>query len=148
MFFCGIDIWCRKMFYIHSVIDYCFDTWITRAILIVSEHPRVGMRRFFFCCCMLLHMIYLCCKFVLLVVYLFIVVLYCMLLLPGIAIYCRCCSAVCIVVVAFVVVVVVVAIILVVILLATCENEKEYSWHVPVMKFIGMKQLVWKVAHY
>ena len=22
------------------------------------------------------------------------------------------------------------------------KNEKEYSWHVPVMKFIGMKQLV------
>ena len=22
------------------------------------------------------------------------------------------------------------------------KNEKEYSWHVPAMKFIGMKQLV------
>ena len=22
------------------------------------------------------------------------------------------------------------------------KNEKEYSWHVPVMKFIGIKQLV------
>ena len=25
---------------------------------------------------------------------------------------------------------------------ATGKNEKEYSWHVPAMKFIGMKQLV------
>ena len=25
---------------------------------------------------------------------------------------------------------------------ATGKNEKEYSWHVPVIKFIGMKQLV------
>ena len=25
---------------------------------------------------------------------------------------------------------------------ATGKNEKEYSWHVPVMKFIEMKQLV------
>ena len=29
---------------------------------------------------------------------------------------------------------------------ATGKNEKEYSWHVPAMKFIGMKQLVKKVA--
>ena len=27
------------------------------------------------------------------------------------------------------------------------KNEKEYSWHVPAMKFIGMKQLVSKVAN-
>ena len=26
--------------------------------------------------------------------------------------------------------------------LTTGKNEKEYSWHVPAMKFIGMKQLV------
>ena len=26
--------------------------------------------------------------------------------------------------------------------LATGKNEKEYSWHVPAMKFIGMEQLV------
>ena len=25
---------------------------------------------------------------------------------------------------------------------ATGKNEKEYSWHVPAMKFIGMKLLV------
>ena len=25
---------------------------------------------------------------------------------------------------------------------ATGKNEKEYSWHVPAIKFIGMKQLV------
>ena len=30
--------------------------------------------------------------------------------------------------------------------MATGKNEKEYSWHVPAMKFIGMKQLVSKVA--
>ena len=28
----------------------------------------------------------------------------------------------------------------------TGKNEKEYSWHVPAIKFIGMKQLVSKVA--
>ena len=27
------------------------------------------------------------------------------------------------------------------------KNEKEYSWHVPAIKFIGMKQLVSKVAN-
>ena len=26
--------------------------------------------------------------------------------------------------------------------LATGKNEKEYSWHVPAVKFMGMKQLV------
>ena len=26
--------------------------------------------------------------------------------------------------------------------LSTGKNEKEYSWHVPAIKFIGMKQLV------
>ena len=26
--------------------------------------------------------------------------------------------------------------------LTTGKNEKEYSWHVPARKFIGMKQLV------
>ena len=26
------------------------------------------------------------------------------------------------------------------------KNEKEYSWHVPAIKFIAMKQLVSKVA--
>ena len=26
--------------------------------------------------------------------------------------------------------------------LTTGKNEKEYSWHVPAIKFIGMKQLV------
>ena len=31
--------------------------------------------------------------------------------------------------------------------LTTGKNEKEYSWHVPAMKFIGMKQLVSKVAN-
>ena len=30
---------------------------------------------------------------------------------------------------------------------ATGKNEKEYSWHVPAIKFIGMKQLVSKVAN-
>ena len=31
--------------------------------------------------------------------------------------------------------------------MATGKNEKEYSWHVPAIKFIGMKQLVSKVAN-
>ena len=31
--------------------------------------------------------------------------------------------------------------------LTTGKNEKEYSWHVTAMKFIGMKQLVKKVAN-
>ena len=30
--------------------------------------------------------------------------------------------------------------------LTTGKNEKEYSWHVPAIKIIGMKQLVYKVA--
>ena len=30
---------------------------------------------------------------------------------------------------------------------ATGKNEKEYSCHVPAIKFIGMKQLVSKVAN-
>ena len=30
---------------------------------------------------------------------------------------------------------------------ATGKNEKDYSWHVPAIKFIGMKQLVSKVAN-
>ena len=32
-------------------------------------------------------------------------------------------------------------------LFETGKNEKEYSWHVPAIKFIGMKQLVQKVAN-
>ena len=31
--------------------------------------------------------------------------------------------------------------------LTTGKNEKEYSWHVPAIRFIGMKQLVLKVAN-
>ena len=31
--------------------------------------------------------------------------------------------------------------------MATGKNEKEYSWHVPAIKFIGMKQLVSNVAN-
>ena len=31
--------------------------------------------------------------------------------------------------------------------MATGKNEKEYSWHIPATKFIGMKQLVSKVAN-
>ena len=30
--------------------------------------------------------------------------------------------------------------------LTTGKNEKEYSWHVPAINFLGMKQLVYKVA--
>ena len=29
----------------------------------------------------------------------------------------------------------------------TGKNEKEYSWHVTAIKFIGVKQLVYKVAN-
>ena len=32
--------------------------------------------------------------------------------------------------------------------MATGKNEKEYSWHVPVMKFIGMKQWSKKLQKY
>ena len=31
--------------------------------------------------------------------------------------------------------------------MATGKNEKEYSWHVPSITFIGMKQLVSKVPN-
>ena len=31
--------------------------------------------------------------------------------------------------------------------LTTDKNEQEYSWHVPAIRFIGMKQLVLKVAN-
>ena len=31
--------------------------------------------------------------------------------------------------------------------MATGKNEKEYSWHVPAIRFIGMKLLVSKVAN-